>query len=42
MIDKGKLYQAYYEADRLWTGHKVTKEMHRITSMSEEKKSNRG
>ena len=38
MIDKDKLYQAYYEPDRLWTGHKVTKELQRITSMPEEKK----
>ena len=33
-IDEEKLYQAYYEPDRLWTGGKVIKELHKITSMS--------
>ena len=34
MIDEEKLYQAYYEPDRLWTVGKVIKELHKITSMS--------
>ena len=34
MTDKEKLYQAYYEPDRLWTGGKAIKELHKITSMS--------
>ena len=33
-IDKEKLYQAYDEPDRLWTGRKEIKELHKITSMS--------
>ena len=33
-IDEDKLYQAYYEPDRLWTGGKAIKELHKITSMS--------
>ena len=33
-IDEEKLYQAYYEPDRLWTGGKAIKELHKITSMS--------
>ena len=33
MTDKEKLYQAYYEPDRLWTGGKAIKELHKITSM---------
>ena len=33
MADEEKLYQAYYEPDRLWTGGKATKELHKITSM---------
>ena len=36
MTDKEKLYQAYYEPDRLWTGGKAIKELHKITSMSKE------
>ena len=32
-IDEEKLYQAYYEPDRLWTGGKAIKELHKITSM---------
>ena len=32
-IDEAKLYQAYYEPDRLWTGGKAIKELHNITSM---------
>ena len=34
MTDKEKLYQAYYQPDRLWTGGKAIKELHKITSMS--------
>ena len=34
MADKEKLYQAYYQRDRLWTGNKPIKELHKITSMS--------
>ena len=33
-IDEERLYQAYYEPDRLWTGGKAIKELHKITSMS--------
>ena len=33
MTDKQKLYQAYYEPDRLWTGGKAIKKLHKITSM---------
>ena len=31
--DKEKLYQAYYQPDRLLTGGKAIKELHKITSM---------
>ena len=34
MTDKEKLYQAYYQSDRLWAGNKAIKELHKITSMS--------
>ena len=34
MTDKEKLYQAYYEPDRLWTGGKAIKKLHKITSIS--------
>ena len=34
MTDEEKLYQAYYEPDRLCTGGKGIKELHKITSMS--------
>ena len=34
MTDEEKLYQAYYEPDRLSTGGKVIKELHKVTSMS--------
>ena len=34
MADEEKLYKAYYEPDRLWTGGKAIKELHKITSMS--------
>ena len=33
-IDEDKLCQAYYEPDRLWTGGKAIKELHKITPMS--------
>ena len=32
-INEEKLYQAYYEPDRLWTGGKAIKELHKITSV---------
>ena len=35
MTDEEKLYQAYYQPDRLWTGGKAIKELHKIMSMSE-------
>ena len=38
MTDKEKLYQAYYQTDRLWTGNKAIKELHKIKSMSKKKK----
>ena len=28
-----KLHKKYYQADRLWTGNKAIKELHKITSM---------
>ena len=31
-----KLYQVHYQADRLWTGGNAIKELHKITSVSEE------
>ena len=34
MTDQEKLYQAYYQPDRLWTGGKAIKELHKITSLS--------
>ena len=34
MTDEEKLYQAYYQSDRLWAGNKAIKELHKITSMS--------
>ena len=33
MGGKEKLYRAYHEPDRLWTGDKAVKELHKITSM---------
>ena len=33
MTDEEKLYAAYYESDRLWSGGKTIKELHKITSM---------
>ena len=32
-IEKDKLYQAYYQPDRLWTSGKVIEELHKTTSM---------
>ena len=34
MTDEEKLSQAYYQPDRLWTGNKAIKQLHKITSMS--------
>ena len=34
MTHEEKLCQAYYEPDRLWTGGKAKKELHKIASMS--------
>ena len=34
MTDEQKLYQAYYQPDRLWAGGKVIKEVHKITFIS--------
>ena len=34
MTDEENLYQAYHQPDRLWTGKKAIKELHKITSMS--------
>ena len=34
MTDEEKLYQAYYEPDRIWTGGKAIKELDKIRSMS--------
>ena len=34
MIDEEKLYGTYYQPDRLWTGGKAIKELHKIKSMS--------
>ena len=36
MTDEEKLYQVYYQPDRLWTGGKAIKELDKITSMSKE------
>ena len=33
MTDEEKLYQAYYQPDRLWAGGKAIKELYEITSM---------
>ena len=33
-INEEKLYQTYYEPDRLWAGGKVIKVLHKVTSMS--------
>ena len=41
MTDEEKLYQAYYQAARLWNGGNAIKELHKITSMSK-KISNHG
>ena len=34
LTDEEKLYQAYYQPDRLWTGGKAVKELYKIMSMS--------
>ena len=34
MTDEEKPYQVYYQPDRLWTGRKAIKELHKNTSMS--------
>ena len=34
MTEEEKLHQAYYQADRLWTGNGAVKELHKITSVS--------
>ena len=34
MTDKEKLSQAFYRSDRLWTGNKAIKVLHKITPMS--------
>ena len=34
MTDEERLYQAHYQPDRLWTGGKAIKELHKIMSMS--------
>ena len=34
MTDEEKISQAYYQPDRLWTGNKAIKELHKITSIS--------
>ena len=33
MREEEKLYGTYYEPDRIWTGGKVIKELHKIRSM---------
>ena len=35
-INKDKLYQTYCQPDRLWTGGKAIKELHKIMSMLKE------
>ena len=37
MTYKEKLYQEYYEPDRLGTGGEAIKELHKITSMSKKR-----
>ena len=34
MTNEEKLYQVYYQPDRLWTGGKAIKKLHKIMSMS--------
>ena len=34
MTSGGKLYQVYSQPERLWTGGKAIKELHKTTSMS--------
>ena len=33
MTEKDELHQAYYQPDRLWTGGKAAKKLHKITCM---------
>ena len=33
MAGEENLYQAYYQPDRLWTGGRAIKELHKIASM---------
>ena len=37
MTDEEKLYQEYYQPDRLWTGNKAMKELHKIVSMPQKR-----
>ena len=37
MTEEEKIYQAYYQADRLWTGRKAIKELQKIMSMSKKR-----
>ena len=37
MTDEEKPYQVYYQPDRLWTGRKAIKELHKNTSMSKKR-----
>ena len=34
MTDEEKLYQPYYQTDRLWIGNKAIKELYKIMSQS--------
>ena len=34
MTDEVKLYQAYYQLDRLWTGNKAITQLHKVMSIS--------
>ena len=36
MTDEEELYQAYYQPDRLWTGGKAIRRLHKIMFMSKE------
>ena len=35
MIDEEKLYQTYYQPDRLWTGGKAIKELQKLSLCGE-------
>ena len=37
MTDEVKLYQAYYQLDRLWTGNKAITELHKVMSISKKR-----